>query len=101
MIALRKAKDRAVMDIEGLIKNLQALEDILKSKTLRESESLNDLSSSLERFEALSDLKSCDKEIFHRNPKKTQAYPGKPATVNQPASRIVRRSNRLTRVCFR
>ena len=59
------------MDIEGLIKNLEALEDILKSKTLRESESLNDLSSSLERFEAaLSDLKSCDKEIFHRNPKK-------------------------------
>ena len=59
------------MDIEGLIKNLQALEDILKSKTLRESESLNDLSSSLERFEAaLSDLRVVTKSAAVIDPGK-------------------------------
>ena len=46
------------MDIEGLIENLKALSDILKSKPIRESVSLNDFKNSYERFEAaLSDLR--------------------------------------------
>ena len=46
------------MDIEGLIESLKALSDILKSKPIRESVSLNDFKNSYERFEAaLSDLR--------------------------------------------
>ena len=45
------------MDIEALIKNLQALSDTLKSTAIREGESLNDFKMSVERFEAVfSDL---------------------------------------------
>ena len=45
------------MDIEALIKNLQALSDTLKSTAIREGESLNDFKNSVERFEAVfSDL---------------------------------------------
>ena len=39
------------MDIEALIKNLQALSDTLKSTAIREGESLNDFKNSVERFE--------------------------------------------------
>jgi len=60
--ALRKAKDRVAMDIEGLIKNLETLSDILKSKPVRESVNLDDFKNSYDRFEAaLSDLKSLSK----------------------------------------
>ena len=46
------------MDIEGLIKNLETLSDILKSKPVRESVNLDDFKNSYDRFEAaLSDLK--------------------------------------------
>ena len=45
------------MDIEALIKNLQALSDTLKSTAIREGESLNDFKNSVERFETVfSDL---------------------------------------------
>ena len=45
------------MDIEALIKSLQALSDTLKSTAIRESESLNDFKNSVERFETVfSDL---------------------------------------------
>ena len=45
------------MDIEALIKSLQALSDTLKSTAIREGESLNDFKNSVERFEAVfSDL---------------------------------------------
>ena len=45
------------MDIEALIKNLQALSDTLKSTAIRESESFNDFKNSVERFETVfSDL---------------------------------------------
>jgi len=50
------------MDIEGLIKNLETLSDILKSKPVRESVNLDDFKNSYDRFEAvLSDLKSVSK----------------------------------------
>jgi hypothetical protein len=50
------------MDINGLIKNLETLSDILKSKPVRESVNLNDFKNSYDRFEAaLSDLKSLSK----------------------------------------
>ena len=50
------------MDIEGLIKNLEALSDILKSNPIRESVSLDDFKNSYDRFEAaLSDLKVVSK----------------------------------------
>ena len=58
MKALKKAKDRVAMDIEGLIKNLETLSDILKSKPIRENVSLDDFKNNYDRFEAaLSDLK--------------------------------------------
>jgi len=45
------------MDIEGLIKNLEALDDSLKTTTIRESENLDDLRDSVKRFQAaLADL---------------------------------------------
>ena len=45
------------MDIKALIENLQALSDTLKSKPIRESESFNDFTNCVERFEGLlSDL---------------------------------------------
>ena len=45
------------MDIEALIKSLQALSDALKSTAIREGESLNDFKNSVERFETVfSDL---------------------------------------------
>ena len=45
------------MDIEALIKSLQALSDTLKSTAIREGESLNDFKNSVERFETVfSDL---------------------------------------------
>ena len=45
------------MDIEALIKSLQALSDTLKSTAIREGESLNDFKNSGERFETVfSDL---------------------------------------------
>ena len=45
------------MDIEALIKSLQALSDTLKSTAIREGESLNDFKNSVERFERVfSDL---------------------------------------------
>ena len=60
--ALRKAKDRVAMDIEGLIENLKALSDILKSRPIRESVSLNDFKNSYDRFEAaVSDLRVMSK----------------------------------------
>jgi len=51
------------MDIEGLIENLKALSDILKSRPIRESVSLNDFKNSYDRFEAaVSDLKGMSKQ---------------------------------------
>ena len=51
------------MDIEGLIENLKALSDILKSRPIRESVSLNDFKNSYDRFEAaVSDLKGMPKQ---------------------------------------
>ena len=45
------------MDIEALIKSLQALSDTLKSTAIRQGESLNDFKNSVERFETVfSDL---------------------------------------------
>mgnify|MGYP001181619911 CR=1 FL=1 len=41
------------MDIEALIKSLQALSDTLKSTAIREGESLNDFKNSVERFETV------------------------------------------------
>ena len=55
------------MDIEGLIKNLEALSDILKSNPIRESVSLDDFKNSYDRFEAaLSDLKGVSKHLKKR-----------------------------------
>jgi galactose-1-phosphate uridylyltransferase len=63
------------MDIEALIKNLQALSDTLKSTAIREGESLNDFKMSVERFEAVfSDLIGVSKsnlEISSPETKKT------------------------------
>ena len=68
------------MDIEALIKSLQALSDTLKSTAIREGESLNDFKNSVERFETVfSDLvvmsKSDDANFFisdKRNFKRTE-----------------------------
>ena len=71
MKALKKAKDRVAMDIEGLIKNLETLSDILKSNPIRESVSLDDFKNSYDRFEAaLSDLKSVSKASEKRDASK-------------------------------
>ena len=63
------------MDIEALIKNLQALSDTLKSTAIREGESLNDFKMSVERFETVfSDLIGMSKsnlEISSPETKKT------------------------------
>lgn len=63
------------MDIEALIKNLQALSDTLKSTAIREGESLNDFEKSVKRFEAVfSDLigvSKSDAEISSTETKKT------------------------------
>ena len=63
------------MDIEALIKNLQALSDTLKSTAIREGESLNDFKMIVERFEAVfSDLVCMSKsnlEISSPETKKT------------------------------
>ena len=72
--ALRKAKDRVAMDIEGLIENLKALSDILKSRPIRESVSLNDFKNSYDRFEAaVSDLKVMSKESMQRDSTKLRS----------------------------
>ena len=69
--ALRKAKDRVAMDIEGLIENLKALSDILKSRPIRESVSLNDFENSYDRFEAaVSDLRVMSKQAMQKDPTK-------------------------------
>ena len=45
------------MDIEALIENLEALDDSLKTTTIRESENLNDFRDCVKRFQAsLADL---------------------------------------------
>lgn len=45
------------MDIEALIENLEALDDSLKTTTIRESENLDDLRDCVKRFQAaLADL---------------------------------------------
>ena len=63
------------MDIEALIKSLQALSDTLKSTAIREGESLNDFKNSVERFETVfSDLvvmSKSDVEISSTKTKKT------------------------------
>ena len=72
--ALRKAKDRVAMDIEGLIENLKALSDILKSKPIRESVSLNDFKNSYDRFEAaVSDLRVMSKQSVQRDSTKLRS----------------------------
>lgn len=72
--ALRKAKDRVAMDIEGLIENLKALSDILKSRPIRESVSLNDFKNSYDRFEAVvSDLKVMSKKSMQRDSAKLRS----------------------------
>ena len=72
--ALRKAKDRVAMDIEGLIENLKALSDILKSRPIRESVSLNDFKNSYDRFEAaVSDLRVVSKQSVQRDPTKLRS----------------------------
>ena len=72
--ALRKAKDRVAMDIEGLIENLKALSDILKSRPIRESVSLNDFKNSYDRFEAaVSDLKGVSKQSMQRDSTKLRS----------------------------
>lgn len=59
------------MDIEGLIANLKALSDILKSRPIRESVSLNDFKNSYDRFEAaVSDLKAVSKQAIQKDPSK-------------------------------
>jgi hypothetical protein len=66
--ALRKAKGRVAMDIEGLIENLKTLSDILKSKPIRESASLNDFKNSYDRFEAaVSDLRVVSKRPLQQD----------------------------------
>jgi len=40
------------MDIEALIKNLEALDDSLKTTTIRESENLDDFRDCVKRFQA-------------------------------------------------
>tara|TARA_B100000614_G_C14555601_1_gene495423 strand:- start:1947 stop:2282 length:336 start_codon:yes stop_codon:yes gene_type:complete len=72
--ALRKAKDRVAMDIEGLIENLKALSDILKSRPIRESVSLNDFKNSYDRFEAaVSDLKVVSNQSMQRDSTKLRS----------------------------
>ena len=45
------------MDIEALIENLEALDDSLKTTTIRESENLDDFRDCVKRFQAaLADL---------------------------------------------
>ena len=57
------------MDIEGLIENLKALSDILKSRPIRESASLNDFKDSYDRFEAaVSDLRVVAKRPLQQDP---------------------------------
>ena len=57
------------MDIEGLIQNLKALSDILKSRPIRESASLNDFKDSYDRFEAVvSDLRVVAKRPLQQDP---------------------------------
>ena len=74
MKALRKAKDRVAMDIEGLIENLKALSDILKSRPIRESVSLNDFKNSYDRFEAaVSDLKVVSKKSTQQDSAKLRS----------------------------
>ena len=59
------------MDIEGLIENLKALSDILKSRPIRESVSLNDFKNSYDRFEAaVSDLRVMSKQAMQKDPTK-------------------------------
>jgi hypothetical protein len=41
------------MDIEALIENLEALDDSLKTTTIRESENLDDFRDCVKRFQAL------------------------------------------------
>ena len=62
------------MDIEGLIENLKALSDILKSRPIRESVSLNDFKNSYDRFEAaVSDLKVVSKKSTQQDPTKLRS----------------------------
>lgn len=62
------------MDIEGLIENLKALSDILKSKPIRESVSLNDFKNSYDRFEAaVSDLRVMSKQNVQRDSTKLRS----------------------------
>jgi ABC-type transporter Mla subunit MlaD len=57
------------MDIEGLIENLKTLSDILKSRPIRESASLNDFKDSYDRFEAVvSDLRVVAKRPLQQDP---------------------------------
>ena len=59
------------MDIEGLIKNLETLSDILKSKPIRENVNLDDFKNSYERFEAmLSDLRVVVQKSDDHDPEK-------------------------------
>ena len=61
------------MDIEALIKNLQALSDTLKSTAIRESESFNDFKESVERFETVfSDLVRMSKSDVELSSTKTK-----------------------------
>ena len=62
------------MDIEGLIENLKALSDILKSRPIRESVSLNDFKNSYDRFEAaVSDLRVMSKKSGPRDSTKLRS----------------------------
>jgi len=62
------------MDIEGLIENLKALSDILKSRPIRESVSLNDFKNSYDRFEAaVSDLRVMSKKSGQRDSTKLRS----------------------------
>ena len=62
------------MDIEGLIENLKTLSDILKSRPIRESVSLNDFKNSYDRFEAaVSDLRVVSKGSMQRDSAKLRS----------------------------
>ena len=62
------------MDIEGLIENLKALSDILKSNPIRESVNADDFKNSYDRFEAaVSDLRSMSKQSGQRDSTKLQS----------------------------
>ena len=94
------------MDIEGLIENLKALSDILKSKPIRESVSLNDFKNSYDRFEAaVSDLRVVSKQSVQRDSTKLRSIlENLQKTISELDELIdkywdLRNSNKITEDC--